>query len=318
MKMLVPVNRVARRLRSAGLTILEMLISSAMLGLIIVGLTAMFVQTQKAFKTGIKQTDVGDAGRSISDMMAGDLSQLSDGTPFASASSLNPGITNLMWGWDRTCIYPQYENGVPFRTNEMQRVYMLVQTNTGWMGVGYAVSNMVPGLGVGTLYRYISITNTHFLDNHVLFDPFHSIFTTLFPQWGRTGLANTNNIHLDRIADGVVDLRIMPYDQYGNRLGIEATNALAGGPGYGDFYLNQVTNTAPYSNWVVNPLPRHPVAVALPASIDLELGILDPDAWDHLKGLAGNLTAQSNYLQAASGKIEIFRKHILVRAATLQ
>ncbi len=304
---------------AAGLTLLEMLVSSAMLALIIVGLTAMFVQTQKAFKTGIKQTDVGDAGRSISDLMAGDLAQLSDGSPYGLTPTVQtPGVTNLMWGWDQSCIYPQYENGLPFRTNEMQRIYMLVQTNTGWMGIGYAVSNMTPGLGVWTLYRYISITNTHFVDNHVLFDPFHSIFTTQFPQWGSARFGDTNNMHLDRIAEGVVDLRIMAYDQYGNRIGLEATNPITGGNGYGDFYLGQVTNAVPYSNWVINPPPRHAVNIPTPTSIDLELGILDPASWDHLKGLAGNLVAQSNYLQASSGKIDIFRKHILVRAATMQ
>jgi|GEM_PF-1122299 len=322
MKILVHDHRNGRRPQPAGvagLTILEMLVSSAMLALIIVGLTAMFVQTQKAFKTGIKQIDVSDAGRSIADLMAGDLAQLSDGSPYQVTPTLqNPGVTNLMWGWDRSCVYPQYENNVPFRTNVMERVYLLVQTNTGWMGIGYAISNMVPGLGVGTLYRYLSVTNTHFVDNHVLFDPFYSIFTPQFPQWSAPRFGNTNNMHLDRIADGVVDLRIMAYDQYGNRIGGEATNGPTGSYGAGDFYLGQLTNTVPYSNWVINPPPRHAVEVPMPASVDLELGILDPDAWDHLRGLAGNLVAQSNYLQAASGKIEIFRKHVLVRAATLQ
>ena len=78
---------------AAALTILEMLVSSAMLALIIVGLTAMFVQTQKAFKTGVKQTDVGDAGRSIADLIAGDLSELSDGSPYGLYSP-NTGVTN--------------------------------------------------------------------------------------------------------------------------------------------------------------------------------------------------------------------------------
>ncbi len=55
-----------------------MLVSTAMLAFIVLGLTAMFVQTQKVFKTGIKQTTVTDAGRAIIDMIASDLSQMSD------------------------------------------------------------------------------------------------------------------------------------------------------------------------------------------------------------------------------------------------
>ena len=61
-----------------ALTILEMLVSTAMLAFIVLGLTAMFIQTQKVFKTGIKQTTVTDAGRTIIDMIASDLSQMSD------------------------------------------------------------------------------------------------------------------------------------------------------------------------------------------------------------------------------------------------
>jgi len=47
----------------AGLTILEMLVSTAMLSLIVVGLTATLIQVQKTFKTGIKQNTITDAGR---------------------------------------------------------------------------------------------------------------------------------------------------------------------------------------------------------------------------------------------------------------
>ena len=63
---------------------------------------------------------------------------------------------------------------------------------------------------------------------------------------------------------------------------------------------------------------RFYVTNTLPYSVELEVGILDPDAWDHLRGLAGNLPAQSNYLATSASKVEIFRKHVLVRAATLQ
>ena len=292
-----------RRAGAAGLTILEMLVSSAMLALIIVGLTAMFVQTQKAFKSGIKQTDVGDAGRSIADLMANDLSQLSDGQPYA-VSNRFYGVTNLLWGWDG--VFPQYEDGHAFRTNLLQGVYMLVQTNSGWTGVGYVVSNLVPGLGVGTLYRYTAPTNAHFLDNLRVFTPFNAVFQ---PNFSNSTYFINPAIRLSRVADGVVHLRIIPYDTYGYPTGYE-TNV-------GKLYMSgPVTNTYPYSSFVTSPTP-HMVNNNLPASVDLELGILDPDAWEHLRGLAGNLTAQSNYLNTAAAKVDIFRKRILVRAANL-
>ena len=78
MKTLPATRFVIRRRAGRALTILEMLVSVALLSFIVLGLTAMFVQTQKAFKTGIKQTDSTDAGRAVMEMIAADLSQLSD------------------------------------------------------------------------------------------------------------------------------------------------------------------------------------------------------------------------------------------------
>jgi len=61
-KTALPKNISSRPVRSRrALTILEMLVSTAMLAFIVLGLTAMLIQTQKAFKTGIKQTTVTDA-----------------------------------------------------------------------------------------------------------------------------------------------------------------------------------------------------------------------------------------------------------------
>jgi len=79
------------------LTILEMLVSTAMLSFIVLGLTAMFIQTQKAFKTGIKQTSVTDAGRAVIDMIASDLSQMADPhfTNFIIPISLEVGLGSL-------------------------------------------------------------------------------------------------------------------------------------------------------------------------------------------------------------------------------
>ncbi|HWD18317.1 MAG TPA: hypothetical protein VHB20_03495 [Verrucomicrobiae bacterium] len=276
----------------AGLTILEMLVSSAMLALIIVGLTAMFVQTQKAFKTGIKQTEVGDTGQTIADLISSDLAQLSDGTGFATNTIL-PGVTNLMWGWSNN--YPQLEDGVAFRSNQLERIYMLVHTNTGWTAIGYAVSNVAPGIGVGTLYRYTSPINSHFFDNTILFSPFAHVFEPNF-----TNLI-TPQTRFSRIADGVVHLKIRAYDAQGRQVGGE-TNF-----GTGDL-VGQITNTY--------PLPYNFGITNLPTSLDLEFGILEPDAWEHLKSL-GAPAAQTAYLSTAASKIDIFRQRIRVRAATL-
>ncbi len=281
-----------------------MLVSSAMLALIIVGLTAMFIQVQKAFKTGIKQTDVGDTGLTITRLIASDLSQMSDGQRYNTNVFL-AGFSNLVnfsWNWGTSNNQELVEDGVVFRTNQLQNLYILVHTNTGWTGIGYVVSNY-NNIGGGTLYRYVSPVNAHYFNNHTLFDPFLETFSLNFSN---KAYSINPAIRLSRIADGIVHLKVRVYDSLGHQVGIE-TN-------YGDFY-----NRGPiYNGYPIGyPLTGTPVLTNyLPSSVDLELGILDPDAWEHFKSLSSTPAAQATYLASVSGKMNIFHQRILVRAAT--
>src|SRR5580658_7794923 len=156
------------RLRS-GLTILEMLVSTAMLSLIVVGLTAALIQTQKAFKTAIRQNTVTDAGRTIVDMISSDLRQMSDAQY---TNFYNSNVFNLWWGTPHLTNIVNTENGVPFRTNQLNDMYMLIHSNNTWYGVGYSVSNY-PGISVGTLYRYeVSCFDMAPVFTYDLFTPF--------------------------------------------------------------------------------------------------------------------------------------------------
>ena len=104
-----------------------MLVSTTLLVLIVVGLTAMFVETQRAFKTGMKQATMTDAGQTIIDMVGSDLAGLSD--------AQNTNITNLYWGWAPTNTSVNYQD-IPanvYRTNQLQEIYVLVHTNTQWL-----------------------------------------------------------------------------------------------------------------------------------------------------------------------------------------
>jgi hypothetical protein len=292
-----------------GLTILEMLVSTALLSFIVLGLTAMFIQTQKAFKTGIKQTTATDAGRSILDMIASDFSQMTDPhfTNLYNPYTGNPGqlYTNpptLDWsssGLDLVQTFTNY--GIPvFRSNELDDLFVLVQTNNTWTGVGYAVSNWFtnsgggPFAGVGTLYRYTTNINGPLsVTNSPLIYGFQSAI-------GGTG--TFTNCH--RIADGVVHLKVYAYDADGN----ENPNQINFPYGTAFQYPNVVLNWTNSSMYVTNYLPH---------SIDIELGILEPEAFEHARALytSGAITAASNYLATCVGQVEIFRQHIIIPAA---
>jgi hypothetical protein len=54
----------------------------------------------------------------------------------------------------------------------------------------------------------------------------------------------------------------------------------------------------------------------LPNSVELELGILEPDTLVQVRGLAANQTALFNFLETnAAPKIETFRQRVTVVAA---
>jgi hypothetical protein len=294
------------RRHSRALTILEMLVSTALLSFIVLGLTAMFIQTQKAFKTGIKQITVTDAGRSIVDMIAADFSQMSD-PHFTNVynsytnNQFSPYVypTNLYWQSIDSDLIQSNINGsgvlAPFRTNQLEDIFAIVLTNNNWLGIGYSVSNWFTNgtgafPGIGTLYRYVTNTTVPLTNNNILFPSFQSSLAN-----------NFTNFH--RIADGVVHLKITAYDASGNEDPAELNFP------YGPLsYPTVVQNPTNSFLYVTNYLPH---------SIDIELGILEPEAFEHARALfaAGAIPAAQQYLANAAGQVEIFRQHIIIPGA---
>jgi Tfp pilus assembly protein PilV len=275
----------------SGLTIIEMLVSTTLLVFIVLGLTAMFVQTQRAFKTGLRQSSMSDAGRTVIEMVTRDLSQVSD--------AQTPGITNLFWSGFTNEDTFQYQDSPAnrYRTNQLQQIFMLVHTNTQWMGIGYAVSNWAPG--VGTLYRYSVSTNAPLLDNWLLI-PFTNA-VTLTTKFGA---------HFDRVADGVIHLKIHAFDQFGNEYWQGLENAAATGFYQFGYPAAAHTNTLPNNGTYVVP------QAGLPNSIQLEVGVLAPDTFEQLRSMPSNSPAQQLFLGRAGGNIQIFRQNIPIAGAS--
>jgi hypothetical protein len=249
----------------------------------------MFVETQRAFKAGVKQNTMADAGQTIIDMVSADLAQASD-----AQSSF---ITNLCWGWtaNASSNYQDYPANV-FRTNQLQQIFVLVHTNTQWLGVGYAVSNYA-GTGAGTLYSYLDATNDP-IPNNSLCDNFLLRVQTFLPTLTAT------NFH--RVADGVVHLKLRAFDQYGNERNWE--QGLDFDRGGANF---SYPTTSAYTNSLGVVMP----ASGLPAVVQLEVGILEPEAYEQLRALPAGSASQRNFLSAAGGKIQIYRQNIPIAGA---
>jgi hypothetical protein len=53
---------------------------------------------------------------------------------------------------------------------------------------------------------------------------------------------------------------------------------------------------------------------AIPSYVEIELGLLEPRAWDRLKAI-GNDDVRRQYLMKNSGRVHLFRKRIPIRRA---
>src|SRR6202012_3080303 len=66
----------------------------------------------------------------------------------------------------------------PVRTNQVEDIFLMMQTNATWLGVGYSVSNWFTNAGggaipgVGSLYRYVSTINGPLYATNLLYTTF--------------------------------------------------------------------------------------------------------------------------------------------------
>ena len=271
-----------------GLTVLEMLVSVTLLVFIVVGLTAMFIQTQRAFKSGVKQTAMTDAGHTIIDMVGADLSQASD--------AQNTNIYNLYWAWAAANTSSQFQDNVfnKYRTNQLQEIFALVYTNTQWVAVGYAVSNYASG--AGTLYRFLTNTPAPLTTN---------AFLTIFNHFQSAvpGVATFDPAYFHPVAGGVVHLKIRAFDQFGNESAFSQ----------GEDFATNGSFSYPVQAYTNNLLMAAPPA-GLPNTIQLEVGVLEPDAFQQLRALPA--ISAGTFLGKAGGMIQIYRQNIPIAGAT--
>jgi type II secretory pathway pseudopilin PulG len=248
-------------------SLIEIMVVVSLMTVIILGLVAMFGQTQKAFRGSMTQVDVLASGRATMDLLTRELEQIK---PCCLFNVINFYVT-------RANVVPLIQplpGTTESRTNVLEEFYFMTQENQQWSGIGYRVST--PDAGVGTLYR----------------------FYTNAPATGITNwIANFQNAaltNMNRIAEGVVHLRVRAYDTNGYlivrslNVNITATNVFPG---------------------EINSFFR---SNALPACLELELGILEQRTLERVRSIP-NAAAQRTFLQNHAGQVHLFRQRIPVR-----
>ena len=204
---------------------IEIMVVVGLLSIIVLGLMAMFNQTQRAFRLGMSQTDVLESGRMAGEILTREIAQTTpsyldwtngltfqqqhdnywlSAAPNFCAQAVNVGYQTL-------------PGSTAVRTNIMDDVFILVRENQTWSGIGYFVRTNraddpdLPGeVGpVGTLFRFVTNnTLAQFQANPGgLFDAFN-----VARGWAQNQ-AMTNGV--SKVLEGVVHFRIRPFDNSG-------------------------------------------------------------------------------------------------------
>ena len=262
-------------------SLIEILTAVSIMTVIIIALYAMFDHTQKALRGSVSQTDVLESGRAAMELIKRDLEQLS--------ISKGDRIPNF-FAQISTNAAPLYQQlpGDTVRTNFLSEFYLLTKFNNSWTAAGYAVFPIAPGSPIGALGRFTTNTVASAA-------PFRLMSNLVYR-------AGSVRLEFQPVIDGIVSLKILPYDGNGNLMFL--TNA-----------LRTIPRTYWYSGNNDFPLSRYYfLSNSLPSFVEVELGIIEPHILNQYKAMSGNVAA--NYLARQAGKVHLFRERIPIRTAS--
>ena len=295
MKIIFQQSRSQKRQR--GLTLVEMMVATTLLVVMMLGLTAMFNQTQRAFRSGLKQVDVFEGGRAVMDLVVRDIEQAVMSKSAQNSSlylAMPPGSTYLVQDT------PTGGNP-PLRTNLLYEVFFY-NYSTLWGALGYRVLDSknvdASGLTYGSLYRFstnFSEFNGNFTDEHL------RTFTNNAPSI-------LTNQSFTRVADGIIHFRLRFYDLAGKLIPLPDEKG----------NIDLTTTNLPPQVRLLNPsvqgLPNEPGIIfsnTLPAIVEVELGIIEPQTLEQARSVANPVP----FLAKQGGRVHIFRQQIPIRNA---
>lgn len=308
-------------------TLIEIMITIGLLSFIVLGLLAMFNQTQKAFKAGMTQTDILESGRATMDLLVREMQEMKpSGYPLSRFnntwvaatnffSELSPGFDNV--GVANPPLLQELTDNYFPRTNLIQRFFFLRKVNQDWVGVGYQVIPDDPNGCVGTLYRFEG-TNFSRQGPFTVSGDFIQAAAIAY-QSNLNGRIITN---LSRIADGIVHLRVRAFATNGFMI---VSGSTPGTNGFFEFdrtpaglpiYTN-VWDTSFYGSGYDNAQSAcYFMKEAVPAYVEVEMGILEPQILRKYRSIP-IAAAQRQYLSNHVAEVHLFRQRIPVRNVDL-
>ncbi len=305
------VNRQSSIVNPAAFSIIEILIVVAMLSVIILGLVAMFGLTQRAFRAGMTQTDVLESGRVATDLIGRELEQVTPSYLPTVGRRTNDAPFSQPNFYARLPVYWPLGQPLPGssfpRTNLLEDLFFLTRRNQEWIGIGYFVRTRDPATGdliwplvgeppptngVGTLYRFEA--NAPALSGRTPAQMFYEFQTA----------QQANETNVSRILDGVIHFRLRAYNTNGYWIVTDQDVSASGTQTNTDIRVSTIASGEVgqyifYSN-------------AVPASVELEIGILEDRAWERFKSLP-DPASQDRYIINQAGRVHLFRQRIPIR-----
>ena len=267
-------------------TVVELMVAVSVLSLIVVVLYNIFDNTQRAMRSNAAQVDVMEGGRAAVELISRDLEQM---TELGLAGATNFYVDS--WSPPFLQSLPSPTNVISVRTNFQQELFFTSRFNKQGSGIGYRI---VPALGVGSLYRYVDAVPAAFLTPNLLSSNFFRFANTNYPAV------------FQRVTDGVVHFRVTAFDSLGRPIEpyeprVNWTNRYAA-----VFVTNEL-----HATW-----PRYVFTnSAVPASVEIELGILEPYILERYRSMTNNRSVATKYLARQAARVHLFQQRIPVRSA---
>ena len=281
------VLRDARQRMARAFTLVEIMVTVALLSIIILGLVAMFNQTRRAFTSSLAQVDVLESGRGAADMIARDMEQMA---PCYSPNAANFYVT---YNNNYASLVTPLANPADQWTNIIDELFFMTPAppnNGQWTGIGYRLMPSDEVNGIGTLYRCympgLSLTNQFAISN--LANQYVNFGNVQYPA------------SFNRIIDGVTYFRILAYKTNGTLI----TN--------GNFNTVKTIQVKP-GRFQNQDYLYYFTSNAVPAYVEIELGILETAALERYRSLVPGTQAADTYLTSHPGAVHIFRQRVPIR-----
>ena len=316
---------------SQAFTLLELMVAVSVMTLVIYTLYALFNQTQMALRKNAAQVDVNEAGRAAMEMIVRELSQMEiSGYPaiidaqtrltYSGSKSfhsrITPGYIPLLLAYQSDALTPEGNDddlAQGFRTNILQDFTFTGRGDSGFFVTSYRVVGATNG--IGTLARYRTNGTLRVASaGQALVNK-----TEIFNRFFFDTMTYADSDWFQPIADGVIHLRISPYDRLGRPLGhgslyydplglnLERRDAA------GQALFPVVTNRPVDGTLMEDRDGQSQVQFygALPDYFDVEMAVVEPQVLKQVRALPK--AAQVNYLGRQIGRVTLFRQRVPIR-----